>query len=179
MAELATLARPYANAVFALAREGSALDLWSRRLRLLAATSRDQRVHALLQAPEVTAEQKAFRLADLCGDEVDERGRKFLLVLARNGRLTLLGEISRRFDELKAEEERNLDVEVLSTFPLTDAQAAQLTNALQTRYGKEVRLSSEVDANLLGGAVIRAGDTVIDGSVRGRLDKLAESLARA
>ena len=179
MAELATLARPYGNAVFSLARETAALDVWARRLGLLAAAAGEERVRTLLEAPEIPAEQKAFHLADVCGEEVDERARRFLLVLARNGRLPLLGEISRRFDELKAAEERNLDVEVLSTYPLTEAQAERLKDALHRKFGKEVRLSSEVDPSLLGGAVVRAGDTVIDGSVRGRLDRLAESLARA
>ena len=179
MAELATLARPYANAVFALARDNQALALWARRLALLGAAADEERVRTLLHSPEVPAEQKAFHLADLCGDEVDECGRKFLQVLARNGRLPLLGEISRRFDELQAAEERNLDVQVRSTYPLTDAQAERLKDALQAKFGKAVRLTSEVDAKLLGGAVVRAGDTVIDGSVRGRLDKLAESLVGA
>ena len=114
MAELATIARPYANAVFALARENGVLDLWARRLGVMAAAAGEQRVRTLLESPEVPAERKAFHLADVCGDEVDDRGRRFLLVLARNGRLGLLGEISRRFEELKAAEERNLDVEVLS-----------------------------------------------------------------
>ncbi len=178
MAELATLARPYAGAVFSLARESGALDGWARRLGIMAAAADEERVRTLLESPEVPAEQKAYRLAEVCGDEVDDRGRKFLLVLAQNGRLGLLGEISRRFDELKAAEERNLDVEVLSTFPLTDAQAERLSDALKARFDKEVRLVSDVDPSLLGGAIVRAGDTVIDGSVRGRLDKLAESLAR-
>ncbi len=178
MAELATLARPYANAVFALARQNRALDRWARRLAMLAAVAAEERMRALLQSPEVGAEQKVFHLADVCGEELGERGRNFLLVLARSGRLPLLGEIARRFDELKAAAERNLDVRVLSTYPLSDAQAEQLTEALQSKFGKRVRLSSEVDPGLLGGAVVRAGDTVIDGSVRGRLDKLAESLAR-
>ena len=179
MAELATLARPYANAVFVLARENRTLDRWARRLGVMAAAADEDRVRTLLESPKVPAEQKAFTLAEVCGDEVDERGHKFLLVLAGNGRLPLLGEISRRFDELKAAEERNLDVEVLSTYPLTEAQSERLKDALQTKFGKQVRLCSDVDPSLLGGAVVRAGDTVIDGSVRGRLDKLAESLARA
>ena len=179
MAELATLARPYANAVFAVARENRALDLWARRLAVLAAAADDERMRTLLQSPEVAAESKAFHLAEVCGDEVGERGRNLLLVLAHNGRLALLGEISRRFQELKAAEERNLDVEVLSTYPLTEAQAERLKDALRVKFGKRVRLASRVDPSLLGGAVVRAGDTVIDGSVRGRLDKLAESLAKA
>jgi len=179
MAELATLARPYANAAFELAREHRTLGVWERRLALLAAAAQDERVRGLLQSPDVAAEQKAYRLADLCGDEINHRGRKFLLVLARNGRLPLLGEIARRFGELKAEEERNLDVQVRSTYALTQEQAQRLKDALQAKFGKQVRLSSEVDPSLLGGAIVRAGDTVIDGSVRGRLDKLAEALAKA
>ncbi len=180
MAEIATLARPYANAVFSLALRARALDVWSRRLGILAAAAEEERVRALLDSPAVPAEQKAFSLAEVCGDEVDQRVRNLLLVLARNGRLPLLGEISRCFDELKAAEEHNLDVEVLSTLPLTESQTERLREALQTRFGKkDVRLVSDVDPNLLGGAIVRAGDTVIDGSVRGRLDKLSESLARA
>jgi len=179
MAEQATLARPYANAAFALARENKQLNLWAERLAVLAATAQDERVRGLLQSPDVSAAQRANRLADLCRDQMDDRGRSFLLVLARNGRLSLLGEISRRFEELKAEEERHLDVQVRSTYPLTEAQAQALKSALQGKFGKQVRLSSEVDPSLLGGAVVRAGDTVIDGSVRGRLDKLAESLTAA
>jgi len=179
MTEIATLARPYANAVFVLAREDGALDRWARHLSVMAAAAGDERVRGLLEAPDVPAERKAHQLAEVCGDEVDDRCRRLLLELARNGRLSLLGEVSRRFDELKAAEESNLEVAVLSTFPLTDAQAERLRLALKRKFNKDVTLSSNVDANLLGGAVVRAGDTVIDGSVRGRLDKLAAALARA
>ena len=178
MAELATLARPYANAVFSLALEHGALALWSRRLGLLAAAAEEEAVRRLLEAPDLPAEEKALSLAQVCGDEMDEQGRNFLLALAHNGRLPLIAEIRNGFEALKAAEEKSLDVEVLSTFPLTEAQTERLRGALQTKFGKDVHLASKVDANLLGGAVVRAGDTVIDGSVRGRLDKLAESLAR-
>ena len=116
---------------------------------------------------------------ELCGDDIDPAGRQFLQVLSANGRLALLGEVQRRFEELKALEERTLDVEVRSAQPLSDAQAETLKSALQRRFDKEVTLSSTVDGDLLGGAVVRAGDMVIDGSVRGRLAKLAETMARA
>ncbi len=178
MAELATLARPYANAVFSLALANDALPLWSRRLGLLAAAADEAPVRLLLAAPQVPAEEKALRLAEVCGEEVGEQGRNFLLALAHNGRLPLLREIFSRFEALKAAQEKSLDIEVRSTFPLTETQTERLKAALQTRFGKEVRLASSVDAKLLGGAVVRAGDTVIDGSVRGRLDQLADSLAR-
>ena len=178
MAELATLARPYANAAFSLALANGALPQWSRRLGVLAAVAEDERVRTLLEAPEIPAEQKARTLAETCDDEMDEQGRNFLLALAHNGRLALLAEIFDRFEALKAAAEKSLDVEVTSAFPLEETQAERLKAALQTRFGKEVRLEINVDSALLGGAVVRAGDTVIDGSVRGRLDKLADSLAR-
>ena len=179
MAELATLARPYANAVFALAQENRTLDRWARRLAVLATAAREERMRTLLQSPEVTAQSKVSHLADICGEELGERGRNFLTVLARSGRLSLLGEISHHFEVLKAAAERNLDVEVLSTYPLSETQAERFKDVLRAKFGRQVRLVSRVDPSLLGGAVVRAGDMVIDGSVRGRLDKLAESLARA
>ena len=178
MAEPATLARPYANAAFALAKANRALERWSRQLAVLAAAAAERPVRALLASPSLSAQRKASRLAELCGEALDEQGRNFLQVLAGNGRLPLLAEISRRFEALKAEEERNLDVQVLSKFELSEAQAERLKAALQEKFGKQVRLSAEVDPDLLGGALIRAGDTVIDGSLRGRLDKLAECLFR-
>lgn len=179
MAELATLARPYGNAVFALAKSASALPRWSRLLGVLGAAVGEAQVRALIESPEIAAQTKAHRLGELCGDDIDSAGRQFLQVLSANGRLALLGEVQRRFEELKALEERTLDVEVRSAQPLSDAQAETLKSALQRRFDKEVTLSSTVDSDLLGGAVVRAGDMVIDGSVRGRLAKLAETMARA
>ena len=178
MAEPATLARPYANAAFSLAKANRALERWSRQLAVLAAAASERPVQALLASPGLSAQRKAARLAELCSEALDEQGRNFLQVLAGNGRLPLLEEIRRRFEALKAEEERNLDVQVLCRFELSEAQAEQLKAALQEKFGKQVRLSAEVDPDLLGGALIRAGDTVIDGSLRGRLGKLAESLSR-
>lgn len=178
MAELATIARPYANAVFELAKAERLLDRFARLLAILAAATEDSQLQTLLASPDVGAEQKAFRLADVCGDEIDDRGRKFLQVLAKNGRLPLIPEIRQQFEELKALEEQTLDVEILSAFPLSDAQSEGLQNALEAKFEKQVTLTSRVDQQLLGGAIIRAGDTVIDGTVRGRLDKLAESLTR-
>ena len=179
MAELATLARPYGNAVFASAKSASALPRWSRLLSVLGAAVGEPRVRALIDSPEIAAPVKAQRLAELCGDDIDAAGRQFLQVLSANGRLALLDEIQGRFEELKGQEERTLDVEVRSARPLSDAQAETLRAALQRRFDKTVSLTSAVDGELLGGAVIRAGDVVIDGSVRGRLAKLQGALARA
>jgi F-type H+-transporting ATPase subunit delta len=179
MAELATLARPYANAVFDIAKGAGDLDRWSRMLVCLGAVAADRSVRQLLEAPEMPDEQKAFRLADICGDELDDRARKMIQVLARNKRLGLIGEIRDQFEELKALDEKVLEVEVVSARPLSSEQEESIRSALANRYQREVTMSSRVDEHLLGGAVIRAGDTVIDGSVRGKLDKLAETLQRS
>lgn len=178
MAEQATLARPYAKAVFTVAREEGGLEGWSRMLGLISAVAAEPNVRALLESPEISNEQKSFRLSEVCGDELNDRARALIRVLARNKRLDLLAEIAWQYEDLRAAEEQSLDVEVQSAFPLTDAQAETLRAALAKKYAKEVQLTSTVDGNLLGGAVIRAGDTVIDGSLRGRLDKLAESMHR-
>jgi len=178
MAELRTLARPYANAVFAVARQDGDLERWSRMLGLLAVASADPQVKVLLDSPDVADEQKAFRLAEVCGDELNHGARQLAQVLARNKRLDLIGELCEQYESLRAAEEQTLDVEVVSAFPLTDAQSAAIAQSLTAKYAKAVNLTSVVDRDLLVGAIIRAGDTVIDGSVRGRLNKLAESLQR-
>lgn len=178
MAELATLARPYANAVFDLASERDALERWSRMLGLAAAAVVEPAVQALIESPAVQDEQKAHGLIDLVRDELDDAGRRFLHTLADNKRLPLLPEIAAQFDALKAEAERVLDVEIASAVALTDTELAGFTDALRRRHERDIQVSTVVDETLIGGAVVRAGDTVVDGSVRGKLDKLAESLTR-
>jgi len=179
MAELATLARPYAGAVFDLAKANGALDRWSRTLGVLAAAAAEPRVKLLLDDPERDEAQKARQLAELCGDEVDDRAKKFLQVLAANRRLGLLEDVREQFEELRARELATLDVEVQSAFPLSEEQSRKLAAALERRFEKSVKLTNSVDAALIGGAVIRAGDTVIDGSLRGRLERLGETLGRS
>ena len=178
MAELATIARPYANAVFDLAKRDGTLDRWSRSLGLLDATTRAEQVAVMLDSPDMPASAKAFRLADILGDELDDRVKKFLQALADNDRLNLLGEIREQFETLRAEEERSLDVEVISAYALDDAQTARLETALKDKFDKDISIESRVDQSLIGGVVIRAGDVVIDGSVSGRLRKLAERLVQ-
>ena len=178
MAELATMARPYAKAVFEVARNDGELDRWSRMLAMLAAAVEEEKVRTLLTAPEVEEAVKAHKLAGLCGDELSDRGRRFLLVLAGNHRLALLPEISEQFEALRAEEQATLDVMVASAFELSGEELDRLKSALASRFDREISISTEVDTSLIGGAVIRAGDTVIDGSVRGRLNKLAETIQR-
>jgi F-type H+-transporting ATPase subunit delta len=176
MAELATVARPYANALFNLAKRENALTAWSGMLAVLTVTSQHPQVQVLLLSPDMPSQAKAFKLAEVCGDDIDDRGKKFLQALADNDRLSLLGEITEQYEALKAEEEKSLDVEVVSAFELSEAQSTALAQALNRKFEKEISIESRVDSSLIGGAIIRAGDVVIDGSVRGKLTKLTETL---
>jgi len=179
MAEVATIARPYANAVFELAKERRALDEWSRQLQLSAAVAAQPEIVEIIESPATTNLEKSNVLARVCGDDLSREAKQFLQVLARNKRLHLIGEISTQFETLRAQEEASLDVEVVSAFELSEADHRRLVEALGRRFGREIQLSARVDESLIGGAIIRAGDTVIDGSVRGKLEKLAETLQRA
>ncbi len=178
MAELTTVSRPYANAIFNLAKKERQLPAWSKMLGVLSVTAADDRVKRLLESPQITNLLKAQRLIEVCSDELDDRGRRFLRVLAENDRLDLIAAITEQFEQLKAQEERILEVEVISAFAVSESEELNLKQALERKFEKEVVLASRVDSGLIGGAIIRAGDTVIDGSVRGKLDKLAESLLR-
>ncbi len=176
MAETATLARPYANAAFDLAKERTRLPQWSRMLRLLAATVATAEAQALIGAPALPGEAKAHKLIDLLGDELDDGGRRFVHVLAENKRLELLPQIAEQYEVRKAEAEKVLEVEVVAAVELTDAQREAYAAALAARFAQEVEVTVAVDPKLIGGAIVRAGDTVVDGSVRGRLARLAGAL---
>jgi len=176
MAELTTLARPYAKAAFAEAVEQNALVQWSDMLSIATQFAADESVAKVLVHPSLTAEQQVTALTDLCGDKLSQAGKNFLMILGENKRLTLLPEIVEAFEELKAAQEHAIDVTVTSAFELTDAQQETLSLALKNKLQCDVRLTGEVDLSLVGGAIIRAGDLVIDGSVRGKLAKLAEAM---
>ncbi len=179
MAELVTLARPYANAAFAVARQDERLAEWSRTLQLLAALTQADEVQHLLNSPDQSAADKVAMLVRLCGEEADDKVERLLQELARNKRLTLLPAISEQFEALRATAEAVLDVEIVSAYELTEAQQQNLADNLKRRFDRDVRLSSRIDNTLLGGVMIKAGDMVIDGTVRGRLQKLTETLQRS
>ena len=176
MAELTTIARPYAKAAFLFAKEQGALDKWEKMLDLAAAVAGDATMRAYLDQPELDDSAKVSAFAEVCGDELDESGRNFVAQLASNKRLSLLPVILELFHELLAQEQRFTDVELVSAFEMDGAVAEKLVAALKKRLGTDVNVTSSVDASLIGGVLVRAGDTVIDGSVRGRLTRLAEQL---
>lgn len=176
MAELTTLARPYAKAAFLFAQEKQALAQWETMLSTAAAVVADAQVRTALDNPAQSGAQKAALLAELCGDVVDAPFGNFLTQLAEHKRLPLLGAIGALFHQLLSAEQAFADVELVSAQPLDDGAEAGLVAALKKRLGVEIRVSKQIDSSLIGGVLIRAGDTVIDGSVRGRLNKLAEQL---
>jgi F-type H+-transporting ATPase subunit delta len=135
-----------------------------------------EQVRRRLLSPALTATQQSETLINLCGDELSPTVHKLIIVLAENKRLTLLGEISELFAALKAAQEKTVDVELSTAFELNQEVVNKITQALKTRLNREIKLLTRVDKNLIGGAVIRAGDTVIDSSVRGKLTKLAEAM---
>lgn len=176
MAELRTLARPYAKAVYEYAESAGALDKWSESLQLLSSVVSEESVEQLLSSPEFTTQQQAATVNDICGDSLDEKGRNLVALLAEYRRLPLLPFIYTQFRDLKAAREKAVDVELFSASPLDDEQRQKFSQALSTRLARNVNISVSIDQSLIGGVLIRAGDTVIDGSLRGRLSKLAQAL---
>jgi len=176
VADKTTIARPYAKAAFDEAKSGNQLGVWSETLRTASAVVRDPRVQKLLGNPAVSNDDLVKLVTDAAGPKLDGLGRNFVQALAENHRLGYLPEISALFDELKDEVEGVIDVTVTSAAPLESGQRDALSGALQRRLKRQVRLHCETDPSLIGGAVLRAGDLVIDGSVRARLDRIAYEL---
>jgi len=171
-----TIARPYAEAVFGRAKDSAKLDHWSDVLSLLATIVQDERVACAISNPKTESDQRVSLILDICGKHLDVEGQNLVRLLVRNARLNVLPEIALIYEGLKNESQGNLDVQVVSAYEMTEAQESSLAAALKKRLGREIRMSSEIDRDLIGGVIIRAGDLVIDGSVQGRLRKLATEL---
>ena len=177
MAELTTLARPYARALFELARESGAFDAWSQTLGFLGAAVEDERVQRMIASPNVSDADLLAVFEAAAGDRLDDKGRNLLRLMIENNRVTALPDVAALFEVFKAEAEGAVDVEVTSVEPVGDDYRTRIAEALKRKLGRDVRLNFSIDESLIGGALIRAGDLVIDGTVRGRLDKLAGALA--
>lgn len=176
MAELSTLARPYAKAAFEHARDHQAIAAWSEALGVAAQVAEQPKVREFLSEPGRSAAELADGVVALLGDKVTPAVANFIHVLAEQKRLRLLPFVAVLFAAMKEAYERSVDVEVTSAFPLSSEVEAKLAQSLAARLNREVRLQSSVDSSLIGGVVIRAGDTVIDASMRRRLAKLAEAI---
>lgn len=178
MSELTTAARPYAKAAFEMAQDAGNLTEWSGQLAAMSAVVAAEGSSSLLGHPRLAKEQKAELFAEIAGDAIDNGGRNLLKVLAENDRLILLPEIATIFEELKAEAEGAVEAEIVSAQEMTDEQQQGIAAALQKRLGREVKLVTKIDPELMGGAIIRAGDLVIDGSIQSKLKDMKAALGR-
>lgn len=176
MAEKSTIARPYAQAIFAIAREQGNLQDWSGMLQLAAEVAADPTMAKVIDNPRVTRNQVCELFLEICGDGLNDTAKNMIGVLADNGRLGFMPEIAALFEVERAHAEGFLNAEVVSAFPLTEAQKGSIAEALKRRLGKNINLECKTDESLLGGAVIRAGNLVIDGSAVGKLETLAANL---
>ncbi|UCE90397.1 MAG: F0F1 ATP synthase subunit delta [Pseudomonadota bacterium] len=178
MAEKTTIARPYAQAAFDIAVAGNKLAAWSDMLRLLAMVTSDATIESMMGNASIETGRVVDVILGVCGDQLDDTGKNFVRVLAENHRLNVLPEIAAQYEHYRAEAEKTVEAQVASAFPLSDAQQQHIIEALKIRLGREVTLKATVDESIVGGAVVRAGDLVIDGSVSGQLQKLAANLLR-
>ena len=177
MAENSTVARPYAQAVFQLAKEQSLLAQWSDMIQLAAMVVADKNVRSLIGNPRVDKTQLMDLIVGVCGERLDVNARNFLDLLIENGRLALLPNIAELYEAYRAEEEKVVQAEMISAFPVSAEQQQKIAAALKVRLGREVSLNCKTDQSMIGGAIIRAGDMVIDGSVTGHLYRFANVLS--
>lgn len=177
MSQAITAARPYAQAAFDEAQKLGELKSWSEMLSELAAAVGNADLQAVIRSPKISVSKLSDLMLALVGGKASQIAQNFIRLLVENERLLVLPEISAQFEVLRAEAEKSVDVVVTSAYDLSDAQKQKVVAALKVKMGREIKLSCEVDRELLGGIVIRAGDKVIDGSARTRLTELAVALA--
>ena len=176
MAELTTIARPYAEAAFALARDGDALPVWSQMLRTTSAVVADPRVAEALDNPALDTGAKESLLLSICGDGLTHEGRNFLRVLIEGERISVLPEIQAMFETLKDSADGVAKATIETAFPLEGGELAELTSALEKRFRKKIEATVVVRPELIGGARVTVGDTVVDGSVQEQLRAMAAQL---
>lgn len=176
MAESVTIARPYAEAVFRLARESKALAAWSDRLKLLAAIAQDAEMTRVIGSPKLSAGQVAQLFVSLSGEAGNQDLVNFINLLAENERLGVLTQIQETYEQLKSAEEGVKDAFVSSAFPLDDAQLKNLMSQLEVHFGAKLQPRVEVDPSLIGGIRVAVGDQMLDASVRGKLEAMASAL---
>ena len=175
MSEFVTVARPYAKAAFDFAVEHQNVDRWQDMLAFAAEVTKNEQMAELLSgalAPETLAES----FIAVCGEQLDENGQNLIRVMAENGRLNALPDVLEQFIHLRAVSEATAEVDVISAAALSEQQLAKISAAMEKRLSRKVKLNCKIDKSVMAGVIIRSGDMVIDGSVRGRLERLADVL---
>lgn len=176
MSELATLARPYAAAAFKRAKETGTAEKWSKSLAFMSAVLSDKAIIAIVDNPKVGSARLSALMLDICKEQVDPEAENFLKLLVQNNRLKLLPAIAEIFESFKAEDEGYVEVEVLTAYAFTKDAKQDFASKLEKTLNKKVHMNVSVDKSLIGGVLVRAGDRVIDGSIRGQLQQMQKAL---
>jgi len=176
MSELATLARPYAEAIFKRAKETGSSSEWSDKLAFLAATMQDESLSAIVNNPNVSDDKLLQLMQDICQGQLEGESLNLLKLLIENGRLEFAPQIAELFENYKAEDEGYVDVDVITAYALTKAEEQSFATSLKKKLNKTVHISTFVDTSLIGGFLVKAGDSVIDGSISGQLQQLAKRI---
>lgn len=176
MSELATLARPYAAAVFKRAEESGTTEKWSQSLAFMAAVLNDKNISSVIDNPNVSKQRLSALILEICEGQIDGEESNLLKLLVHNGRLTLISTIAKLFEVYKAEAEGYVDVNVFTAYEFSEEDQNNLTEALEKSLGKKTHMKVIIDKSLIGGVLVRAGDRVIDGSIRGQLQHMQKTL---
>ncbi len=178
MADFTTAARPYAKAVYELASESNSIDSWGDALANLAGVVNDSQIAEMLSSPDMSKQQKGELVIQVMGDNLNQQQQNLVKLMAENSRLALMSDVLEQFEVARAKAENKIEAEVVSAFELSAEQTDELINTLKNKLGCDVTLTTTVDESLIGGVIIKAGDTIIDASMKSQLDSLAISLAR-
>ena len=176
MAEIAALARPYAEAAFDIAQEKNDVDGWSNMLEFLDAAVQELKAANIVNNPRVPKSDFEKLILDIGADQLTPEGINFVRLLTQNGRISLMGEISSQFEKRRSEIQGSLDVSVATALPMSAEDEQNLASKLSASFNKQVKISVTEDPSLIGGVVIRAGDKIIDGSLSGQIQQLAKQL---
>lgn len=176
MAEISTIARPYAVAAYKLGKEQKALAKWSEMLGFATQVANDAKMQAYINDPKVLASDLQTSFLKVCGDKLNDNAQNLIKVLIEYGRLSILPAITAAFEELKAQDEGILEAQIIAATKLSAAETKDLVKRLEAKFGKKVEATVSVDAEIIGGIKIIVGDTVIDASVKNQLQNLAYTL---
>lgn len=176
MAEAITVARPYAEAIYKLAVEKQTLVAWSGILRYLAVIANDEQIKAINGNPGVSTKQLSDLFLDICGNELTDESRNFVILMVENGRVDVLPQVSELFEQLKAKHDGVLDAKIVSAFAMNDGQLTKLVAILEQKFKRKIEAKVSVDPELIGGVKVEVGDEVLDSSVRGKLEAMAIAL---
>ena len=177
MAEISTIARPYAVAAYKLGKQQKALAKWSDMLGFATQIANDAKMHAYINDPKVVASDLQATFLKVCGDKLNENAQNLIKVLIEYGRLSILPAITTAFEELKAQDEGVLEAQIIAASKLSAAETKDLVERLEIKFGKKIEATVSVDAEIIGGIKIIVGDTVIDASVKNQLQNLAYTLS--